>query len=127
MAALLRSSWDADGRMKYAGQRAMQTYRSQSWENAVGGTRTTMRAIYGSSDRALLDHRNDTMCHLAPEDLTTTNEPRRIDREFVSTWDNVSTYTPPTVEQVQFWARRAERKGMTVLQYARDVLGLALP
>lgn len=122
MAGLLRSSWDADGRMKYAGQRAMQTHRSQSWENAVGGTRTTMRAIYGSSDRARLDHTNDTLCHIVTRELSTTTEPRRIDREFTSTWDNVETYTPPTVEQISTWARRAERMGITVEAYARDVL-----
>lgn len=63
-----RGPWDADGRMKFAGRRPQQTHNSQSWETAVGGSRSAIHAIYGSSDRATLDYTNSTLCKVVDND-----------------------------------------------------------
>lgn len=113
-----RSPWDATGRMKFAGQRPMQTHNSQSWENAVGGTRNSVRAIYGSTDRAREDHRNDTLCRIK-ENVIAVSEPRASD----PTWVGYTDTTPvvPTSEEVAKWVARAQARNMTLVAYLAKI------
>lgn len=96
---------------------AMKRQHSAKWDNSVGGMTHLVRAIYGSSDHATEDHSNSPLCRVV-DSVNSTLEPRRIVRENTVTFEHVHEWTPPTVEQINKWAIRAAKLGMSLLDYA---------
>lgn len=115
-------------------QSAKQAPRSANGQrslNAVGGMRHEVRAIYGSTDRATVDHSNDTLCKLAPASAHFTDSPayagavysqnvyRYAAHEEPITRQFASAHSTPELEplSVEFYLRRAAQHGMTLVDY----------
>jgi len=108
--------------MAQAQHRPMPTHNSKLFEQSVGGTRNAIRAIYGSTDNATTDHKNDALCKV----VDSVNESQDLkhgitDMRHSNARDYIVEWQAPSVEQILAWAKRAERMGMTIEQYVNTL------
>jgi len=98
-----------------------RAHNGKSWETSVGGMRNTVRAIYGSTDHASEDHRNDPLCHVVTDVKVCDNLGRVVHLDTFG----ITEFVPPTQEEhaqeVARLVRRATKLGMTLVEYAAMV------
>lgn len=97
----------------------------------VGGTKHSIRAIYGSTDSATMDHKNDPLCKVALTNKPTyTNDPQyrgaaynpkgfvgRASEMLTVVSQDVPVAAEPQTFDLAALLARAARKGMTLVQY----------
>jgi len=101
--------------------------------NSRSFDRQGARAVYGSTDRAVKDHSNDTLCKLASASAHFTSDPRYTGEVYphdvhrYAGHDVITESVPeiPSEEQVNIWIKRAIKAGMTVVDYCARI-GVAL-
>lgn len=104
----------------HAKHRPMQVHSSKTWETAVGGTRNEIRAIYGSTDNAMQDHRNDPLCHIV-DDATGMRDNKPYVPTTQHSFYTVTTTVAPDAERTASLIRRAIARNMTLVDYCAMV------
>lgn len=127
-------------------QSAKQAPRTHSGNRAlakVGGTDNKRfpnigiaRAIYGSTDRATEDHRNDALCVLAPASAVFTDNPVYAGQEYGHNVFRYADHVPitdapqplesPSEDYINLLFARADKRGMTIVDYCAAI-GVAIP
>lgn len=120
--------------MAQAQHRAMPTYNSKQFEAKVGGTRSQTRARFGAHDVLVTDDDGNSSYVESDRNMklsrvvTTVNESTDLqhgitDMRHSNARDYITEWQAPSVDQILAWAKRAERKGMTIEQYV-STLGI---
>lgn len=113
-------------------KQAPRTASGQRTLKAVGGMRSQVRAIYGSTDRAELDHGNDPLCRLAPASAHFTNDPRYSGDAYTVNVHRYAAHEEPVTRQFasahsgpkydpDAIIARAIKLGMTVVEYCARI------
>jgi len=117
---------------------APRTHNGAQWEHAVGGMRSTVRAIYGSTDKASEDHTNSVLCKaLDVAKAAALHTVRHYDGPEYKpnvyryapsngpiaerTTPEVPTTVEPSAQDVAWLTRRATARKMTLVEYCAAI------
>lgn len=111
-------------------------HNSERFEDAVGGMRGFVRAVYGSTDAARQDHTNDPLCRVANDSKLNLaiGDPRvhvaydhtgyvgrYTSYEVISDAPKATATTSEPTIDVDVIVRRAIARGLTVVEYCSQI------